>query len=47
MLKEHPLLPNDEQCDLMDQLVEGLDLDALGEKQHAGANDEQETPAPE
>jgi hypothetical protein len=27
VLKEHPLLPTDEQCDLMDKFVQAMDLD--------------------
>jgi ATP-dependent DNA helicase 2 subunit 2 len=28
VIETHPLLPTDEQCDLMDELVDALDLDA-------------------
>lgn len=27
MIEEHPLLPTEEQCDLMDELLDALDLD--------------------
>ena len=33
---EHPLLPTDEQCELMDRLVEGLDLDAYAQSNTTG-----------
>lgn len=35
MVKDHPLLPTKEQCDLMDQLVQGMDLDAYASKHAA------------
>lgn len=35
VLKEHHLLPTDEQCDLMDKLVEGLDLDDYAAEEEA------------
>lgn len=28
MVEEHPLLPTKEQCQLMDEFVQGMDLDA-------------------
>jgi ATP-dependent DNA helicase 2 subunit 2 len=31
MVKEHPLLPTDEQCELMDSFVEAMDLDKYAE----------------
>lgn len=31
ILKEHPLLPTDEQCDLMDDFVQSMDLSTLEE----------------
>jgi len=31
-ITEHPYLPTKEQCDLMDELVLGMDLDAVGRK---------------
>lgn len=33
MLTEHPLLPTEKQCELMDELVSGLDLDAYAKRQ--------------
>ncbi|KAK6902779.1 hypothetical protein I203_108038 [Kwoniella mangroviensis CBS 8507] len=46
VVKEHPLLPTDEQCELMDDLVQSLDLDtyakeqAKRERQQSGDEDE-------
>ena len=37
VIEAHPLLPTDEQCDLMDELVIGMDLD-----QHALRNVKEE-----
>ena len=34
VVTEHPLLPTKEQCSLMDELVQGMDLDA-----HTAQND--------
>jgi ATP-dependent DNA helicase 2 subunit 2 len=31
VLEEHPLLPTDEQCDLMESFVQAMDLDAFAE----------------
>lgn len=31
MLKEHPLLPTEEQCELMDKFVAAMDLDEYAE----------------
>jgi ATP-dependent DNA helicase 2 subunit 2 len=28
IIEEHPLLPTQEQCDLMDEFVQSMDLDA-------------------
>ncbi|OCF38430.1 hypothetical protein I317_07796 [Kwoniella heveanensis CBS 569] len=47
-ITEHPLLPTEEQCDLMDELVEAMDLDeyakeqAKREKAEAGEDEEDE-----
>ncbi|WWD01563.1 hypothetical protein V866_008508 [Kwoniella sp. B9012] len=46
VVKEHPLLPTDEQCKLMDDLVQSMDLDtyakeqAKRERQQSGYEDE-------
>ena len=32
VIKEHPLIPTDEQCDLMDELVIGMDLDQYAQR---------------
>lgn len=29
-ITEHPYIPTEEQCDLMDELVKGMDLDSVG-----------------
>jgi ATP-dependent DNA helicase 2 subunit 2 len=33
VLEEHPLLPTEEQCSLMDDLVAGMNLDTLAPEQ--------------
>ncbi|KAK8869939.1 hypothetical protein IAR55_000507 [Kwoniella newhampshirensis] len=40
VIKEHPLLPTDEQCDLMDELVLSMDLDDHAREQSKKANAE-------
>ncbi|TYJ53339.1 hypothetical protein B9479_006054 [Cryptococcus floricola] len=35
VIEKHPLLPTEEQCDLMDELVKGMDLDEYAKEQHA------------
>ena len=32
VLEEHPLLPTDEQCDLMESFVQAMDLDAFADE---------------
>lgn len=32
VITEHPLLPTQEQCDLMDELVTGMDLDEYAKR---------------
>ena len=34
VITEHPLLPTEEQCELMDELVDALDLDEYAQKLH-------------
>lgn len=38
MVEEHPLLPTKEQSGLMDELVQGMDLDAYAAKHADHAN---------
>lgn len=35
VVTEHPLLPTEEQCDLMDELVDAMDLDEYASKEQA------------
>ncbi|WVQ71493.1 hypothetical protein IAR50_001031 [Cryptococcus sp. DSM 104548] len=37
VIEKHPLLPTEEQCDLMDELVKGMDLDEYAKEQQAMA----------
>ena len=43
-ITEHPLLPTKQQCQLMDDLVQGMDLDAYAAQQAklSGSSDEAE-----
>nr|XP_019013387.1 uncharacterized protein I206_01453 [Kwoniella pini CBS 10737]OCF52168.1 hypothetical protein I206_01453 [Kwoniella pini CBS 10737] len=42
VVKEHPLLPTDEQCELMDDLVQSMDLDMYAREQAKRKKDEEE-----
>ncbi|KAL1411229.1 ATP-dependent DNA helicase yku80 [Vanrija albida] len=49
-ITEHPYIPTEEQCDLMDELVKGMDLDQAGElieKDEGEEDDEDEEEEPE
>jgi ATP-dependent DNA helicase 2 subunit 2 len=41
VVKDHPLLPTKEQCALMDELVQEMDLDVYATK-HSSLDDEEE-----
>lgn len=41
-ITEHPFIPTQEQCDLMDILVEGMDLDSVKPPKADGAEDDEE-----
>jgi ATP-dependent DNA helicase 2 subunit 2 len=47
IITEHPLLPTPEQCDLMDELVDALDLDEYAQKLHDAGKEERRREAVE
>lgn len=47
VIDAHPLLPTDEQCELMDELVAGMDLDAYAKEQAREEDGEDEDMADE
>jgi ATP-dependent DNA helicase 2 subunit 2 len=46
-ITEHPLLPTDEQCELMDELVDALDLDEYAQKLHDAEKEQRQRAAVE
>lgn len=42
VVESHPLLPTEEQCGLMDELVEAMDLDAYAKEKMKEENGDEE-----
>ena len=42
VIAEHPLLPTDEQCELMDELVSGMDLDGYARRKRREEDGDEE-----